>query len=212
MNENNHQIQEDENNNNKKVLNSNTTTTNTNTNDILREDSHNNSNLNINISNCKNKPPTSPKIDSTKRVDESKEEKNVELHVDVSVPAQTNSLQCQKLNNSNPSPVSAATSIHPHTHIRAPVLSASDAAHSCASSAPFVRGTFVSSTISGSDLHRFLNSGYLNGENYLSRGVEPKFTKSPHFHRPPNFSYSKNTPNFITPSRSSNRGNLSRLF
>jgi hypothetical protein len=70
----------------------------------------------------------------------------------------------------------------------------------------------MTSTISGSDLHRFINSGYLNnGDSYLNRGAnhESKSTpKSPHFHRPPNFSYNK-TPNYITPYRSSaNRGKI----
>lgn len=131
-----------------------------------------------------------------------------ELHVDVSDINQNQAATSL----SNTSPMSTATTVNIHQdsfqHPRAPVLSASDAAHSRSSSNPFVRGNFMTSTISGSDLHRFLNSGYLNGDGYLQRGVEPKFTtKSPHFHRPANFSYSKNTPNYITPSRSSHRGN-----
>ncbi len=70
----------------------------------------------------------------------------------------------------------------------------------------------MSSTISGSDLHRFINSGYLNGDSYLSRGVELKTPKSPHFHRPPNFSYSRNTPNYVTPHRANKRGLLFKFF
>ena len=73
---------------------------------------------------------------------------------------------------------------------------------------------YFSSTISGSDLNRFLTSGYLNnGDGYLQRGgVELKTPKSPHFHRPPNFSYSRNVPNYVTPHRSANRGLYSLLF
>ena len=71
---------------------------------------------------------------------------------------------------------------------------------------------FLSSTISGSDLHRFLNSGYLNGDSYLSRGVEPKTPKSPHFHRPPNFSYSRSGPNYVTHRTSASRGMLHFTF
>lgn len=71
---------------------------------------------------------------------------------------------------------------------------------------------FLSSTISGSDLHRFLNSGYLNGDSYLSRGVEPKTPKSPHFHRPPNFSYSRSGPNYVTHRTSASRGGLYLSF
>ena len=66
----------------------------------------------------------------------------------------------------------------------------------------------MTSTISGSDLHRFVNSGYLNGDGYLRGVVEPKSVpKSPHFHRPPNFSY-KRGPNYVSPYRSThnNRG------
>jgi hypothetical protein len=79
----------------------------------------------------------------------------------------------------------------------------SDAAHS----SHFHRGTMLSSTISGSDLNRYINSGYLNNaESYLQRGVDLRLPKSPHFHRPANFSY-KNGPNYITPrSKSSHRG------
>ncbi|RNA10009.1 actin-binding LIM 1-like [Brachionus plicatilis] len=139
-------------------------------------------------------------------VQESDIKANTELHVDVSNTNQAHAAASL----TNTSPMSTATTVNIHQdsfqHPRAPVLSASDAAHSRSSSNPFVRGNFMTSTISGSDLHRFLNSGYLNGDGYLQRGVEPKFTtKSPHFHRPANFSYSKNTPNYVTPGRSSHR-------
>lgn len=101
-------------------------------------------------------------------------------------------------NEAHPSPLSSATTtINIHHQNRAPMLSASDATHTNS----FVRGNFLSSTISGSDLHRFLNSGYMNGDPYLQRGVELKTPKSPHFHRPPNFSYSRNGPNYITPQQ-----------
>jgi len=111
---------------------------------------------------------------------------------------------------SQPSPLSTATTMNMQQVNRAPMLSASDATQTTS----FVRGNFLSSTISGSDLHRFLNSGYLNGEAYLQRGVELKTPKSPHFHRPPNFSYSRNRPNYITPHRntSANRGAMRALL
>jgi hypothetical protein len=69
----------------------------------------------------------------------------------------------------------------------------------------------MTSTISGSDLNRFVNSGYLNGD-YLQRTSESKFMpKSPHFHRPPNFSYNKG-PNYTSPHRvTQNKGNLKSL-
>lgn len=140
------------------------------------------------------KPPKSP---VAKHITEAK---NQQLHVDVSAPENAPEND-QERNITDQSPVFSQAH-----QPRAPVLSASDAAHSCASSAPFVRGNFLSSTISGSELNRFLNSGYLNGDGYLQRGVEPKYPKSPHFHRPPNFSYSRNTPNYVTPRRPSNRG------
>lgn len=162
----------------------------------------------------KNKKVLSPKKsqdeqDNKMIVQESEILPETELRVDV-----TNMSHSQ---SNNLSPMSTATTVNLHPdsfqHPRAPVLSASDAAHSRSSSNPFVRGNFLTSTISGSDLHRFLNSGYLNGDGYLQRGVDPKHTtKSPHFHRPANFSYSKNTPNFVTPSRSSNRGTSILFF
>jgi hypothetical protein len=92
-----------------------------------------------------------------------------------------------------PSPLSTATTTLNIQGHRAPMLSTSEA-HTNS----FVRGNFLSSTISGSDLHRFLNSGYMNGDPYLQRGVELKSPKSPHFHRPPNFSYSRCGPNYVT--------------
>lgn len=151
---------------------------------------------------------TSEQSDIKMIVQESENKTNNELHVDVSNTNQTQATTSL----SNTSPMSTATTVNIHQDSfqlpRAPVLSASDAAHSRSSSSQFVRGNFMTSTISGSDLHRYLNSGYLNGDGYLQRGVEPKFTtKSPHFHRPANFSYSKNTPNYLTPSRSTHRGN-----
>ncbi|CAF0986731.1 unnamed protein product, partial [Brachionus calyciflorus] len=152
------------------------------------------------------KTPQSNVQNSEKMIVQEKENlPQTELSVDVS-----NNLGNASMNLTNPSPMSTATTVNVHQdsfhNSRVPVLSASDAAHSRSSSNPFVRGNFLTSTISGSDLHRFLNSGYLNGDGYLQRGVEPKHTtKSPHFHRPANFSYSKNTPNFVTPNRSSNR-------
>lgn len=134
-----------------------------------------------------------------------------------------------------PSPLSsnsAATTINIQANTpRAPVLSASDAPNSNS----FIRGVnvlslnhsiitknltnhilfssqkkknFLSSTISGSDLNRYLNSGYIHsGDSYLNKGTDLKYPKSPHFHRPPNFSFYRNVgPNYVTPQRSSNRG------
>lgn len=162
-----------------------------------------------NVDSAKTPEPS----DSKMIVQESENKTNNELHVDVSNTNQTQAAT----SFSNTSPMSTATTVNVHQDSyklpRAPVLSASDAAHSRSSSSQFVRGNFMTSTISGSDLHRYLNSGYLNGDGYLQRGVEPKFTtKSPHFHRPANFSYSKNTPNYITPTRSSHRGIFFYLY
>jgi len=110
---------------------------------------------------------------------------------------ETLTVETRELNDqgheTQPSPLSTATTTINIQGHRAPMLSSSDA-HTNS----FVRGTFLSSTISGSDLHRFLNSGYINGDPYLQRGVELKSPKSPHFHRPPNFSYSRGGPNYIT--------------
>ena len=97
-----------------------------------------------------------------------------------------------------PSPLSSKSGATMNNQ-RVPVLSASDAPPSS-----FMRGNFMTSTISGSDLHRFVNSGYLNnGDTYLNRAAEHRAApKSPHFHRPPNFSYNR-PPNYVSPYRSS---------
>lgn len=158
------------------------------------------------------KPPMSP-VNGIH--DETSLNKQLTVDTNMNSTPQRHYLEAQNTNLLQPSPLSTKSTAstvntqsninYPHTHHQQRVFSASDAAQS----ASFVRGNFMSSTISGSDLHRFLNSGYINSaDQYLQRGVELKTPKSPHFHRPPNFSYSKMGPNYVTPQqqRSSARG------
>lgn len=128
---------------------------------------------------------------------------NQELQVEIiDSSSLLNNTNGNQQNNNQSSPLSSKSGNTNMQTPRAPILFASDTQQT----ASFVRGNFCSSTISGSDLNRFLTSGYLNGDNYLQRGgVEVKTPKSPHFHRPANFSYSRNAPNYVTPYRSSNR-------
>jgi len=66
------------------------------------------------------------------------------------------------------------------------------------------RESQMSSALSGADLNRILTSGYLTGDDdlgYLRRGVDLKSPKSPHFHRPSNFSY-RNQPIYSSCSSS----------
>jgi hypothetical protein len=72
-----------------------------------------------------------------------------------------------------------------------------------------LRDSQLSNTFSGDHLNRYLTSGYLTGDDndmgYLKRPIDIKTPKSPHFHRPVNFSYS-NPPNVLNLSTNSKKG------